>query len=106
MEKMYIEMNDSERLLKRIHNDADWAFSMLVEGIPHMMDDAVDGTTVEEIIYWQKKATEALIEFDGCIETLIKILRATAVTGERKKMIDNRKYVRNPYEPRYHLKEE
>lgn len=47
MEKMYIEMSDSERLLKRIYNDADWAFSMLSEGVEHMMDDSVEGTTVE-----------------------------------------------------------
>ncbi|WP_455650328.1 hypothetical protein [Enterocloster citroniae] len=75
MEKMYIEMNDSERLLKRIYNDADWAFSMLAEGLEHMMDDSVEGTTVEEVNRLQNKATDLLIEFSGCIDNLLALLK-------------------------------
>ena len=76
MEKMYIEMNDSERLLKRIYNDADWAFSMLSEGVEHMMDDSVEGTTVEEVNRLQNKATDALIEFGASINALLALLKS------------------------------
>lgn len=73
MNKIYLEMSETERVLSRIDDDLEWAGCMLIEGIYIDRKLISSRSSVEEVIRLQKKAEKHLRKAQGYIHHLAKI---------------------------------